>query len=106
MLRVGWTTDSQFLILREAYISILSLVLSLEPFEKFVVVGGGWSKVILVLSLSFNQYTLGYCQTPDSGPGLGVDSTFPNNKNKKKNNNNPHLIFYRREGTRGLKFGT
>ena len=51
VLRVGWMTGSQFLILREAYISILSLVLSLEPFEKFVVVGGGWSKVILVLSL-------------------------------------------------------
>ena len=45
-----------------------------------------------------------YCQTPDLGLGLGVDFTFPNNK--KNNNNNPHLIFHRREGTRGLKFGT
>ena len=55
-------TGSQFLILREAYISILSLVLSLEPFEKFVVVGGGWSKVILVLSLSFklNKISMGF----------------------------------------------
>ena len=100
-------TGSQFLILREAYISILSLVLSLEPFEKFVVMGGGWSKVILVSSLSFNQYTLGYCQTPDLGLGLGVDFTFPyNNNNNNNNKNNPHLIFHRREGTRGLKFGT
>ena len=54
------------------------------------------------------------CQTPDLGPGLGVDFTFPNNDNKNKNNKkknkkknkNPHLIFHRREGTRGLKFGT
>ena len=43
----------QFLTLREAYISNLSLLLSPEPFKKFVVVGGGWSKVILVLSLNF-----------------------------------------------------
>ena len=35
--------------------------------------------------------------------GLGVDFTFANNKNKNKN---PHLIFHRRRGTRGLKFGT
>ena len=27
---------------------ILSLVLGIEPFETFVVVGGGWYKVILV----------------------------------------------------------
>ena len=38
--------------------------------------------------------------------GLGVDFTFPNNKNNNKNKNkNPHLIFHRREDTRGLKFG-
>ena len=42
-----------------------------------------------------------FCQTPVLGLGLGVDITFPNNKNK-----NPHLIFHRREGARGLKFGT
>ena len=38
------------LALEKPYISNLSLLLSLEPFEKFVV-GDGWSKVILVLSL-------------------------------------------------------
>ena len=27
------------------------------------------------------------------------------NKNKKNKNKNPHLIFHRREDTRGLKFG-
>ena len=51
-----------------------------------------------------------YCQTPVLGLGLGVDFTFANNnnnnKNKKNNNKNPHLIFHRREGARGLKFGT
>ena len=46
------------------------------------------------------------CQTPDLGLGLGVDFTFPNNNNNNNNKNNPHLIFQRREGTRGLKFGT
>ena len=46
-----------------------------------------------------------FCQTPDLGLGLGVDFTFPN-KNNNKNNKNPHLIFHRREGARGLKFGT
>ena len=40
------------------------------------------------------------CQTPVLGLGLGVDFTLANN------NNNPHLIFHRREGTRGLKFST
>ena len=35
--------------LREAYITNLSLLACLEPFEKFVV--GGWSRPILVLSL-------------------------------------------------------
>ena len=29
----------------------VSLLLSLDPFEKFIVVGGWWSKVSLVLSL-------------------------------------------------------
>ena len=38
--------------------------------------------------------------------GLGVDFTFPNNKNNNNKKNNSHLIFHRREGTRGLKFGT
>ena len=49
------------------------------------------------------------CQTPVLGLGLGVDFTFPNNNNNnnnKKNEKSPHLIFHRREGTRGLKFGT
>ena len=32
----------QFFSLREAYISNLSLLQSLEPLEKFVVVGGWW----------------------------------------------------------------
>ena len=42
-----------FLFLREAYITNLRLLACLEPFEKFVVVGGGgcWSRPILVLSL-------------------------------------------------------
>ena len=52
----------------------------------------------------------GYCQTPVLGLGLGVDITFASNKNKnkKKNNNNknPYLILHRREGTKGLEFGT
>ena len=47
-----------------------------------------------------------FCQTPDLGLGLGVDFTFPNNNKNNNNKNNPHLIFHRREGTRGLKFGT
>ena len=47
-----------------------------------------------------------YCQTPDLGLGLGVDFIFPNNKNTNKNSKNPNLIFHRREGTRGLIFGT
>ena len=53
---------------------------------------------------------ISFCQTPNLVLGLGVDFTFPynknNNKNKNnnnKNNKNPHLIFHRREGTRGLK---
>ena len=46
------------------------------------------------------------CQTPDLGLGQGVNITFPNNNNDKKNNKNPHLIFHRRKGARGLKFGT
>ena len=40
-----------FLDLREAYIRNLSLLACLEPFEKFVMVVGGWSRPILVLSL-------------------------------------------------------
>ena len=47
-----------------------------------------------------------YCQTPNLVLGLGVDFTFPYNKKNKKNKNknkNPHLIFHRREDTRGLK---
>ena len=48
---------------------------------------------------------LKYCQTPNLVLGLGVDFTFPYNNNKNnKNKKNPHLIFHRREGTRGLKF--
>ena len=45
------------------------------------------------------------CQTSDLGLGLGVDFTFPNNKNN-HNNKKPPLIFNRREGARVLKFGT
>ena len=37
----GCGTGSQFLILRLAYISNMSLLLGLEPFQKFGV-GGGW----------------------------------------------------------------
>ena len=61
----------------------------------------------MLLKEQINIYNK-YCQTPDLGLGLGVDFTFPNNNNKKKKKNkkNPHLIFHRREGTRGLKFGT
>ena len=50
-----------------------------------------------------------FCQTPVLGLGLGVGFSFPNNnKNKNKNNmnKNPHIIFHRREGTRGMKFDT
>ena len=47
-----------------------------------------------------------FYQTPDLGLGLGVDFTFPNNNNNNNNNKNPHLVFHRREGARGLKFGT
>ena len=47
-----------------------------------------------------------FCQTPDLGLGLGIDFTFPNNNKNNNKKNNPHLIFHRREGTRGLKFGT
>ena len=46
---VGWN-GSQFLILRWAYISNMSLLIGLEPFHKFAVGGGGgggWSKGIL-----------------------------------------------------------
>ena len=56
-----------------------------------------------------------FCQTPNLVLGLGVDFTFPynknkknknkKNKNKKNKNKNPHLIFHKREDTRGLKFG-
>ena len=38
---VGEVRKGQFFSLIEAYISNLSLLLSLEPSEKFVVVGGG-----------------------------------------------------------------
>ena len=37
----------QFLSLREAYISNLSLLRSLEPLEKFVVGGGGGGGVLM-----------------------------------------------------------
>ena len=52
----------------------------------------------------------GFCQIPDLELGLGVDFTFPNNNNNNNNNKNnkkknPNLIFHRREGTRGMKFG-
>ena len=42
MVRVGGERGGQFLSLRGAYISNLSLLRSLEPLEKFVVGGGGW----------------------------------------------------------------
>ena len=54
MVRLSGGEGSQFLSLREAYIPNLCLLRSLEPFKKFVVVGGGWvvvSKPILVISL-------------------------------------------------------
>ena len=38
---VGWGGVVTFLSLREAYIPNLSLLLCLEAFEKFMVVGGG-----------------------------------------------------------------
>ena len=40
-----WRGGCQFLSLREAYITNLSLLRSLEPLEKFVV-GGGWWVVV------------------------------------------------------------
>ena len=43
---MGWN-GSQFLILRLAYISNMSLLIGPEPFQKFGVGGGGWSKGIL-----------------------------------------------------------
>ena len=46
----GW---NQFHILRSACMSSLRLLLGIEPFKKFVVGGGGgWLRVILMLSLS------------------------------------------------------
>ena len=51
---VGWN-GSQFLILRKAYISNMSLLLGPEPFQKFVVggwVGGGWVGVKLDFSVT------------------------------------------------------
>ena len=45
----------RLLSLREAYVLSLSLLLSLELFEKFVVGGGGWLRPILVFSLSLVQ---------------------------------------------------
>ena len=53
----------------------------------------------------FNKPTgsLIFCQTPGLGLSLGVDFTFSEDQ---KNHKNPHLIFLRREGTRGVKFGT
>ena len=61
-----------------------------------------------ILSCQFASIKDGPRRLP-LGLGLGVDFTFANNNNnnnKNKNNKNPHLIFNRREGTRGLKFGT
>ena len=40
----------QFLGLKYAYIPNLSPLLSLEPFEKFLVGGGGWLRASLVFS--------------------------------------------------------
>ena len=49
---MGGEGGRQFLSLREAYLSNLSLLRSLEPLEKFVVVvvGGGWVVVVVVVS--------------------------------------------------------
>ena len=44
---VGWGVLGQLLILRLAYISNMSLLLGLEPFQKFGVGGWWWSKGIL-----------------------------------------------------------
>ena len=43
----GGGMGGQYLILREAYILNLSLLLGLEPFQKFAVGEGWWSKGIL-----------------------------------------------------------
>ena len=45
----------QFFSPIEAYLSNLSLLLSLEPSEKFVVGGGWWLRVSLVLSFGLSQ---------------------------------------------------
>ena len=65
----------QLLSFREACISNLSFLLSLEPFEKFVVVGGWWSRVSLVLSLRLkpNNYNLTLLSVVLAG--RGADST-------------------------------
>ena len=48
---MGLGAMGQLLSLREAYISNLSLLPSLEPIEKFVVVGGGWVVVYTKFSV-------------------------------------------------------
>ena len=48
MWKVAW---GQFLSLKEAYVSSLSVLMDLEPTEKFVVVAGGgwwWVRVVVV----------------------------------------------------------
>ena len=55
MGRCGKLGRGQFLSLIEAYISSLSLILSLEPSDKFVVVGGcGWWVVVVGVESDFS----------------------------------------------------
>ena len=56
---MGGEGGRQFLSLREAYLSNLSLLRSLEPLEKFVVVVGGWWCLNVKLVIGF-------------GPSLGL----------------------------------
>ena len=56
--RKWWAAEAgQFLNLKEAYISNLSVLIGLKPAKKFVVVVGGvwWLRVILVLSFVLSQ---------------------------------------------------
>ena len=55
--RCGKLCGGQFLSLKEACLSNLSILMGLEPAEKFaVVVGGGcWLRVILVLSFDLSH---------------------------------------------------
>ena len=99
--RVNYTWANILKLYFWSIFQILSQILDLrQGFQSLFNKGGGNGREIP----SYNGIALYFCQTPDLGLGLGVDFTFPNNNNKKKNN--PHLIFQRKEGTRGLKFGT